>query len=112
MNNRPDIANLGFSEAGWQKIEADYTENATPAFGRQERTDMAADWIKWEKGLMHKSEIARTARALWDGRLKPPTKAPGGAFLWTHEDIERASWLLRGRDASNTLPSTEEVAHG
>jgi len=55
---------------------------------------------------------SRLARALWDGRLVPPTKAPGGAFLWTDEDIERASWLLRGRDASNILASTKEVANG
>ena len=42
---------------------------------------------------------SRLARAVWDGRLHPPEKAPGGAFLWTPEDIERASWLLRRRDA-------------
>ena len=55
---------------------------------------------------------SRLARAIWDGRLDPPAKAPGGAFLWTNEDIERASWLLRSRDASDALPNTEEVARG
>ena len=46
---------------------------------------------------------SRLARAVWDGRLTPPAKAPGGAFLWTKEDIERASWLLRGRSADDVL---------
>jgi hypothetical protein len=54
---------------------------------------------------------SKLARALWDGRLEPPTKAPGGAFLWTDQDIERASWLLRRRDASDILRNAE-VAHG
>lgn len=55
---------------------------------------------------------SRLARALWDGRLGPPIKAPGGAFLWTDEDIERASWLLRGRDTGDILPGEKEVSHG
>ena len=46
---------------------------------------------------------SRLARAIWDGRLDPPAKAPGGGFLWTLEDIERASWLLRGRSADDVL---------
>ena len=54
---------------------------------------------------------SRLARAVWDGRLDPPMKAPGGAFLWTSEDIERASWLLRHRDASDILADAQEVAH-
>jgi hypothetical protein len=55
---------------------------------------------------------SRVARAIWDGRLTAPTKTPGGAFLWTPEDIERASWLLRHRDASDILGTAGEVAHG
>ena len=54
---------------------------------------------------------SRLARAIWDGRLDPPARAPGGAFLWVTEDIERASWLLRGRSACDVLPDVEEVAH-
>lgn len=46
---------------------------------------------------------SRLARAVWDGRLDPPTKAPAGEYLWTIKDIERASWLLRGRDADDVL---------
>jgi hypothetical protein len=40
-------------------------------------------------------------QAVWHGRLDPPQKGPGGAFLWTVSDINRASWLLlrRGFDA-------------
>jgi hypothetical protein len=53
---------------------------------------------------------SRLSRAVWDGRLTPPARAPGGAFLWTAEDVERASWLLRRRDASDLLlPNTQEV---
>ncbi len=44
---------------------------------------------------------SRLAKAIWDNRLDPPEKAPGGAFLWTPTDIERASWLLRGRGAED-----------
>jgi len=54
---------------------------------------------------------SRLARAVWDGRLTPPGKAPGGAFLWTAEDVERASWLLRHRDASDILVIGQELTH-
>ncbi|MFC1633649.1 hypothetical protein ACFL5Z_02300 [Planctomycetota bacterium] len=36
-------------------------------------------------------------RAIWDGRLHPPEKGPGSAFLWTEDDINRASKVLVGR---------------
>lgn len=55
---------------------------------------------------------SRLARAIWDGRLDPPTRAPGGAFLWTARDVERASWLLRGRGAEDVVAEAEEVARG
>ena len=32
--------------------------------------------------------------AIWNNRLDPPLKGPSGNFLWTQEDIERASWTL------------------
>ena len=38
---------------------------------------------------------ARLTKALWDGRVDPPTKSPSGNYLWTIEDVERASWVLR-----------------
>jgi hypothetical protein len=40
----------------------------------------------------------RLNRAVWDGRLAPPAKAPSGAFLWTEMDIRRAAWALLRRD--------------
>lgn len=55
---------------------------------------------------------SRLARAIWDGRLDPPTRAPGGAFLGTRGDVERASWLLRGRGAEDVMAEAEEVARG
>jgi len=38
---------------------------------------------------------ARLTKALWDGRVIAPAKSPSGNFLWTLEDINRASWVLR-----------------
>jgi hypothetical protein len=55
---------------------------------------------------------SRLARAIWDGRLTPPARAPAGGFLWTANDVERASWLLRHRDTSDILPNAQEIAHG
>lgn len=51
---------------------------------------------------------SRLARAIWDGRLDAPLKAPGGAYLWTKRDIERASWLLLRRGLDDVLPSRED----
>ena len=42
--------------------------------------------------------ISRLTRAVWEDRITPPPKGPGGAYLWLEEDIRRASWVLRGRD--------------
>lgn len=33
-------------------------------------------------------------RAVWLGHCPAPKKSPGGAFLWTEQDIERAAWAL------------------
>ena len=33
-------------------------------------------------------------KALWDGRVTPPVRGPGRAFLWTREDIRRAAEQL------------------
>lgn len=35
--------------------------------------------------------------AVWNGRLIPPVKSPDGSFLWTEDDIERASWAILHR---------------
>lgn len=32
--------------------------------------------------------------AIWNGRVDPPSKSPGGEYLWTDKDIERAAWAL------------------
>jgi hypothetical protein len=34
------------------------------------------------------------SKAIWQGRFDPPAKSPSGHFLWTEQDIERASWVL------------------
>lgn len=42
------------------------------------------------------------SRAVWLGRIPAPTKGPGGAFLWTEVDIERAGWALLHRTVKVT----------
>jgi hypothetical protein len=37
-------------------------------------------------------------KAVWDDRIPPPVKGPGGAFVWTDADLRRAAWALLGRD--------------
>jgi hypothetical protein len=49
--------------------------------------------------------VSRLARAVWEGRVDPPAKGPGGSYLWTRRDIERASWALRHRSADDVLPA-------
>ena len=39
---------------------------------------------------------SRLSRAVWERRIDPPMKSPSGGYLWTQEDIRRASWQLRG----------------
>jgi len=34
-------------------------------------------------------------KAIWQGRVIPPSKGPSGQYLWTIPDIESASWALR-----------------
>jgi len=50
-------------------------------------------------------------RAIWEGRIPPPTKGLGGAYLWTRRDIEQASWVLRRRNADDVL-SPKKVTDG
>jgi len=40
---------------------------------------------------------SRLSRAVWAGNVQEPTRGPGGAFCWTAEDLERASWALLSR---------------
>ncbi|MHC4172110.1 MAG: hypothetical protein ACYTBX_15015 [Planctomycetota bacterium] len=45
---------------------------------------------------------SRLSRAVWIGKIEQPAKSPGkGVFLWTRDDINRASLVLRKRDASD-----------
>jgi hypothetical protein len=43
------------------------------------------------------------AKAVWDGRIAPPTRGPGGAFIWTEADLRRASWALLKRDLDDAM---------
>ena len=46
--------------------------------------------------------VCTLSRAVWDGRVQRPAKAPGNhAYLWVEDDIHRASEAFRGRDASD-----------
>ncbi|MCG3180936.1 MAG: hypothetical protein BIFFINMI_03301 [Phycisphaerae bacterium] len=38
------------------------------------------------------------SKAVWDNRLAPPTRGPGGAYIWTEADLRRAAWVLLKRD--------------
>ena len=49
---------------------------------------------------------SRLSRAVWEGRLSEPQRAPSGAFLWAEEDLEKAAWVLT-RHALRAAPSTE-----
>lgn len=42
-------------------------------------------------------------RAIWEGRVSPPEKGPGGAYLWRRKDIEQASWVLLGRSLEDVV---------
>lgn len=41
--------------------------------------------------------VARLSRAIYEDRVDAPARGPGGRFLWTEADVERASWQLLGR---------------
>lgn len=41
---------------------------------------------------------SRLSRAVWTGKVPEPQRGPGGNFLWTEDDLRRASWALLGRD--------------
>ena len=48
---------------------------------------------------------SRLSRAVWTGRIQEPERGPSGNFLWTTDDLRRASWALLRRDL-------DEVAKG
>jgi len=47
-------------------------------------------------------------RAVWEGRVQPPAKGPGGAYIWTEADLRRAAWALLGRDMDDTASARKE----
>jgi hypothetical protein len=47
-------------------------------------------------------------RAVWEGRVQPPAKGPGGAYIWTEADLRRAAWALLGRDLDDTASARKE----
>lgn len=49
-------------------------------------------------------------RAVWEGRVRPPAKGPGGAYVWTEDDLRRASWALLGHDLADTASIQKERA--
>ena len=53
----------------------------------------------------------RISKAVWDGRLDPPQRGPSGAFLWTEQDVRRASWALLHRDVDAHVAEGQEWGH-
>jgi len=54
---------------------------------------------RWPKSTREVAQVlglrpARLGQIIWDGRLPAPAKGPGGAFLWSPEDAERAAWAV------------------
>ena len=50
--------------------------------------------------------ISRLSKAVWEGRLPEPTRGPGGVFLWSLEDAQRASWYFNKRDLTDMQRTT------
>lgn len=52
---------------------------------------------------------SRLARAVYEGRIKPePAKRPGGPhgiFVWSREDLRRASLVLLKRELGSPPPT-------
>ena len=51
--------------------------------------------------------VGKLTKAIWDGRVDPPAKSPSGAYLWTLDDIERASWQLLGKPLEKGVCNAE-----
>jgi hypothetical protein len=49
------------------------------------------------------------AKAVWDGRVAAPAKAPGGAYVWTLDDLRRASWALLHRELDESAAAGREA---
>jgi hypothetical protein len=53
--------------------------------------------------------VSRLSTAVWTGRITEPPKGPGNAFLWGKEQIEQASWVLRGKSADDVLGTIKDA---
>jgi hypothetical protein len=45
------------------------------------------------------------SQAVWRNKVEAPAKGPGGAYMWSLDDIERASWALRRKSADDIFES-------
>jgi hypothetical protein len=54
--------------------------------------------------------LARLSRAVYEGRIEPPPRGPGGVFLWDDFAIRKAGWVLLRRDVADLLTASPEVA--
>jgi hypothetical protein len=54
-------------------------------------------------------KTGRLNRAVWENRITPPPKSPGGDYLWDEKAIHHASWIIRHRDASDVLPASSDT---
>lgn len=52
------------------------------------------------------------SRAVYEDRIDPPQKGPGGAFLWGVRDIERASWALRRKSVDDIFSEASSEQGG
>jgi len=51
--------------------------------------------------------VSCLGRSVWEGRIGPVPKGPGGAYCWGPKHIQQASWVLRGRNADDVLAGAE-----
>ena len=55
-------------------------------------------------------KIGTLSRALFEDRIEPPQTIPGGrAYVWQVNDINKASWVMRHRDASDVFPKLNKT---
>ena len=60
-----------------------------------------------ETAALLELRVTTLSRAVYEGRVTEPGKAPNGSFRWTPKDIERASWVLRRKSADDVLGEEE-----
>ena len=46
-------------------------------------------------------------RAVWEGRVPAPPKAPGGAYVWRDAELRRACWVIHGKTLDQWLAGRE-----